>query len=109
MLRYSCSKTGAILCTRMNALDAFVLSFQSTSDFPSWTSRVRSPSPALKVNGYKPSGDGIHQNPPIGFHDTAVSRIATASCLRARFGIVSTGLSFDANQSDELYLDERAN
>src|SRR5579859_5711687 len=29
-----------------NALDAYVLCFQSLSKFPSWTSRVRVPSPA---------------------------------------------------------------
>jgi hypothetical protein len=33
----------------MSAIDAIVLYFQSISVFPSWTSRVRSPSPALIV------------------------------------------------------------
>src|SRR5215831_4601190 len=35
---------------RMYAMDAEVLYLQLTSNFPSWTSRVRSPSPALKIN-----------------------------------------------------------
>jgi len=33
--------------TRINTMDAYVFYFQSTFNFPSWTSWVRSPSPAL--------------------------------------------------------------
>src|SRR5437867_4885239 len=34
----------------MVAVDAIVVCFQSTPNFPSWTSRVRSPSPALLLS-----------------------------------------------------------
>src|SRR5882672_6416901 len=37
-------------CTWLTALDAIVLYFQSTVRFPSWTSPVRSRSPALYFN-----------------------------------------------------------
>ena len=49
------SKTRWFYMVRMNAVDAYVLYFQMTSKFPSWTSRVRSPSPALKINNLQPS------------------------------------------------------
>jgi hypothetical protein len=39
-------KIGEILSLSIDAVDAYVLYFQSTVDFPSWTSRVRVPSPA---------------------------------------------------------------
>ena len=39
------SKGGSLLAS---AEDAIVVCFQSTPNFPSWTSRVRSPSPALQ-------------------------------------------------------------
>src|SRR5215471_19148817 len=41
------SKTRWFSMVRMYAMDAEVLYLQMTSKFPSWTSRVRSPSPAL--------------------------------------------------------------
>src|SRR5262245_2032172 len=41
------SKTRWFSMVRMDAMDAEVLYLQMTSKFPSWTSRVRSPSPAL--------------------------------------------------------------
>jgi hypothetical protein len=40
------AKTPCILVVRNSALNADVLSFQYTRRFPSWTSRVRVPSPA---------------------------------------------------------------
>ena len=33
--------------TRIDTVDAYVIYFQTKVNFPSWTSRVRSPSPAL--------------------------------------------------------------
>src|SRR5215510_4506870 len=41
------SKARWFSMVRMYAMDAVVLYLQMTSKFPSWTSRVRSPSPAL--------------------------------------------------------------
>ena len=35
--------------TLINTVDVYVFYFQSTFNFPSWTSRVRSPSPALCI------------------------------------------------------------
>ena len=40
-------KLGVSTYSEMVAVDAIVVCFQSTPNFPSWTSRVRSPSPAL--------------------------------------------------------------
>jgi len=37
--------------TRINTVDAYVFYFQSTINFPSWTSRVRSPTPACRPVG----------------------------------------------------------
>ena len=43
----------------MSIVDANVVCFQSTSIFPSWTSRVRSPSPAFKINNIQPSENSL--------------------------------------------------
>ena len=44
-------KTGWFLSPSIDTVDADVLYFQSTVDFPSWTSRVRVPSPAPCFQG----------------------------------------------------------
>src|SRR2546425_11647862 len=41
------AETPLMQMNRINAIDAYVLYKQTRSSFPSWTSRVRSPSPAL--------------------------------------------------------------
>src|SRR2546422_5218992 len=47
MLRGETVKNGDFSDSEEDAVDAVILYFQLTSNFPSWTSRVRSPSPAL--------------------------------------------------------------
>jgi hypothetical protein len=42
-----------VLKTRINTMGAYVFYFQSKGDFPSWTSRVRSPSPALRNEWFR--------------------------------------------------------
>src|SRR5689334_851180 len=39
---------------RFNTVNADVVYYQTQPIFPSWTSRARSPSPALKSAGYRP-------------------------------------------------------
>ena len=41
------AETPLMQMNRINAIDAYVLYKRTRSSFPSWTSRVRSPSPAL--------------------------------------------------------------
>jgi hypothetical protein len=50
----------------MVAVDAIVVYIQSTPNFPSWTSRVRSPSPALRIKKL----EAIH-----GFSVTAITAL----------------------------------
>ena len=49
------SKTRWFHMVRMDAVDAYVLYLRNTPRFPSWTSRVRSPSPAFRINSLAPS------------------------------------------------------
>src|SRR2546425_6677567 len=56
--------------SEMVAVDAIVVYIQSTPNFPSWTSRVRSPSPALSKQELTDSGKlGVLQNTPLSISE----------------------------------------
>ena len=68
----------------MNTIDGMRVYFQSTPNFPSWTSRVRSPSPALRIKRL----ESIH-----GLSITAITALspATTSCDARRARLYGDG------------------
>src|SRR6267142_3388966 len=62
--------------SEMVAVDAIGVCFQSTSKFPSWTSRVRSPSPALSKQELTDSAKPrVLQNTPLSILDRLLQLI----------------------------------
>ena len=93
----------------MVAVDAIVVYIQSTPNFPSWTSRVRSPSPALSKQELTDTAQrAVLQNTPLSILDCPlqhVHRFVSSSQVRNRVDILIHVECMPELIRDELWLD----